>query len=116
MKTQAWFAVLLVSFVTAGCCPAFIQHCREQLLKEQLYTMRNALDQFAQEKGASPQSLYDLVNQGYLRDIPVDPCTHSRETWNIVRDESTVNPEHGITDIHSGCTKVSSEGTPYNQW
>jgi len=95
------------------------QRSKEGLLKEDLYTLRNAIDQFTQGKNAAPQSLDDLVHAGYLRELPVDPFTGSRATWHVVTEylDGNANAQtHGIADVHSGSHAISSEGTRYDTW
>jgi general secretion pathway protein G len=94
-------------------------HPKESLLKENLYALRNAIDQFTQGKNAAPQSLDDLVRSGYLRELPIDPITGSRTTWQVVVEDSAEDDDgtpRGIMDVHSGSHAISSEGTPYDSW
>lgn len=93
------------------------QHPKEALLKEDLYALRNAIDQFSEDKNAAPQSLDDLVHAGYLRELPIDPITGSRTTWHVVIEDPEVSDgtaPHGIADVHSGSHAMSSEGTTYD--
>lgn len=94
------------------------QRQKEAVLKEDLYTLRNAIDQFTQAKEAAPESLDDVVHAGYMRELPVDPITHSRSTWKVTLEDKPLktgqNP--GIVDVHSGSHGMSSEGTPYDTW
>jgi general secretion pathway protein G len=95
------------------------QHPKEALLKEDLYALRNAIDQFTEDKNAAPQSLDDLVHAGYLRELPIDPFTGSRTTWRVVLEEVDVNAgsaPRGITDVHSGSHAIGKDGTPYDTW
>jgi general secretion pathway protein G len=96
-----------------------IQHARETVLREDLYTLRSSIDQFTLDKQKAPQSLQELVDAGYLRQIPKDPFTNSRETWVPVADDSIMSPDQtqpGIMDVHSGSETNSSEGTSYSTW
>ncbi len=101
------------SYVTA------MRHAREAVLKEDLHIMRTAIDSYTMDKNKAPQSLDDLVQDGYLRTIPVDPMTHSSETW--VTDTSDAmysldETEPGINDVHSGSDETGSNGQPYSSW
>jgi general secretion pathway protein G len=92
---------------------------KETVLKNNLHELRSTIDQYTADKKKAPQSLQDLVDAGYYREIPVDPITESRESWEVVMDTSVSSPdqtESGISDVHSGSTAISSEGTPYNTW
>ena len=92
---------------------------REAVLREDLYTLRNAIDQYTQDKAKAPQSLDDLISAGYMRAIPKDPFTNASDTWQPVTDDTIASPDQtasGITDVHSGSSQVGSDGTAYNTW
>ncbi|MGB0065203.1 MAG: type II secretion system protein [Terracidiphilus sp.] len=96
-----------------------VRHAREAALKEDLQTMRTAIDSYTMDKQKAPQSLDDLVQDGYLKTIPEDPMTRSKDTW--VPDTSDAmysidETESGITDVHSGSTENGSDGQPYSSW
>src|SRR5262245_58595246 len=91
----------------------------ETVLHDNLREMRRVIDQYTADKKKAPQTLQDLVDAGYFRQLPEDPITNSSETWETVADTSVAAPDQtdsGIIDVHSGSTAVSSEGTPYNTW
>lgn len=94
-----------------------IIHTREAVLRDDLFKMRQLLDQYAADKGKLPQSLDDLVTEGYIREIPVDPFTGQKD-WTIAtgEDPNSTGGEQGVTDVHSASTDMSSEGTPYSEW
>ena len=94
-----------------------IIHTREAVLRDDLFKMRQLLDQYAADKGKLPQSLDELISEGYLREIPVDPFTGQKD-WTVVTgdDPNSTGGEQGVTDVHSASTDVSSEGTPYSEW
>jgi general secretion pathway protein G len=97
-----------------------IEHARETALKQDLASMRSAIDQYTLDKEKAPQALEDLVQAGYLREIPKDPITGSNSTWQPVSDENSIasadQETGGIIDVHSGSNANSSEGTAYNTW
>jgi general secretion pathway protein G len=96
-----------------------VQHAREAVLKEDLFRMRDAIDQFYADKNAYPQSLQDLVTEGYLRELPKDPMTDSAETWNAIpaeHDESNPAAEVGIFNVKSGSDRVARDGSKYADW
>jgi general secretion pathway protein G len=96
-----------------------ILHAQETALKEDLYNMRSVIDQYTLDKQKAPQSLQDLVEAGYLKQLPVDPFTKSRDTWVPVTDDSILSPDQtqpGIMDVHSGSDQTSTEGTAYSTW
>ena len=81
--------------------------------------MRNAIDSYTMDKQKAPQSLDDLVQAGYLREIPKDPMTHSSETWVTTTDDtlqSIDQTEPGINDVHSGSQEVGTDGQAYSTW
>jgi len=90
---------------------------REAVLRDDLHKMRELLDQYAADKQKLPQSLDDLVTQGYLRELPKDPMT-GQPDWTVTTgdDPNSTTGEQGVTDVHSSSADVSSEGTPYNEW
>ena len=96
-----------------------VLHAREAALKQDLFTLRQAIDEFTLDKQRAPQSLDDLVQAGYLRVVPKDPITDSAETWQVVQEDvllSVDQTQPGISDVHSGAPGASSEGTAYSSW
>jgi general secretion pathway protein G len=96
-----------------------VRRAREATLKEDLFRMRDAIDQYYADKQKYPQSLQDLVTDGYLREIPKDPITDSRDTWTTVPAEPDANnpaAEPGVYDVKSGSEATSMEGTKYSEW
>jgi general secretion pathway protein G len=94
-------------------------HAHEAALKEDLYSMRQAIDQYTQDKNKAPQALPDLVSAGYLTAIPKDPFTNSADTWQPVQEDVMTaldQTQPGITDVHSGSTRTSPDGTAYSTW
>jgi general secretion pathway protein G len=92
---------------------------REATLKTDLYHLRDAIDQYYADKQKWPSALQDLVTDGYVRKIPIDPMTDSADTWQEVPAESDpANPsaEGGVFDVKSGSDKTSLDGTPYAEW
>ena len=96
-----------------------ITRARESVLKNNLFTLRTVIDEYTYDKGKAPQNLQDLVGDGYLRVIPVDPMTGSSDSWKVIMEDAltAVNQtEPGIFDVRSGSDKTSLEGTPYAEW
>ena len=83
---------------------------RESVLKQDLFIMRDRIDQYYSDNGAYPLTLIALKEEGYLRSVPKDPFTLSKETW------IEVFVENGVFDIHSGSDLVALDGTTYNEW
>jgi len=96
-----------------------IRRSKETVLKQNLFTMRTVIDNYTFDKQKAPQSLQDLVTDGYLRDVPYDPMTGSNTTWRTVMEDSMQSvsqSEPGIFDIKSGSDKMGLDGTPYAEW
>jgi general secretion pathway protein G len=96
-----------------------IKHAREAVLREDLHTLRAAIDSYTMDKQKAPQSLDDLIQDGYLKVVPNDPMTSSNTTWvtdttDSMRSLDQTDP--GIDDIHSGSEDTGSDGTAYNTW
>jgi general secretion pathway protein G len=92
---------------------------KESLLKNNLFTLRTVIDEYTFDKKKAPQSLQDLVSEGYLRAIPMDPITGSDQTWRTVIEDALTSVDQtdpGIWDVHSGSDQKSLEGTPYAEW
>ena len=105
--------VAVPSYITA------LKHAREAVLKEDLHILRSAIDSYTMDKQKAPQSLDDLVQEGYLKVIPEDPMTRSTSTW--VTDSSDAlhsldETEPGIDDVHSGSQEMGSDGQAYSTW
>ena len=102
------------------------QRAREAALREDLFTFRSTIDQFHGDKGYYPPDLQTLIAEGYLRNIPIDPMTKSRETWVVAYEElesgaeGEAPPEEsvapGIVDVHSASTARALDGTYYKDW
>lgn len=111
--------ILILVSIAAPMYQHSIVSARESVLKQDLYTMRQAIDQYTMDKAKAPQSLQDLVDSGYLAKIPKDPITNSTDTWQTVQEdvlESVDQNEPGITDVHSGASGTALDGTAYNTW
>jgi general secretion pathway protein G len=96
-----------------------IAHAKEAVLKEDLFLMRDAIDQYYADKGQYPGSLDALASDGYLRSIPKDPITNSVSTWQSVPAEPNPNnptAEPGVFDVKSGSEGTALDGTKYADW
>jgi general secretion pathway protein G len=111
--------ILILTGVMLPIYKLHVLHANEAVLKEDLYNMRTAIDQYTQDKGKAPQALEDIVTAGYLHAIPKDPFTHATDSWQTVQEDvltSIDQTEPGISDVKSGSSLSSSEGTPYSEW
>ncbi len=111
--------IFILIGMAVGAYQKSIVRAREAALKTDLQTMRNAIDNFTLDKQAAPQSLEDLTNEKYLRDIPVDPMTRAKD-WVLQYEDVLLSPTQsgsGITDVHSASTGTSPfDNTPYSSW
>ena len=119
---ELMIVMVVIGLLAAIAIPAYtsnIRNAKEAVLKEDLHTMRQAIDSYTVDKAKAPQSLDDLVQAGYLKSMPVDPFTHRSDTWLPVTEDinaSLDQTETGIDDVHSGAQQTASDGTSYNTW
>ncbi len=129
LKSAAGFTLIemlvVVSIITilAGMSLAQYKHgttlAQEATLKEDLFRMREAIDQYYADKGQYPSDLTALVSDGYLRQVPKDPFTRSADTWQTVPAEpDAANPtaQPGVYDVKSGSEATAQDGTKYSDW
>ena len=114
-------AVLCAALLVAGGCRNGPRDARETGLRENLSSMRAMLQQYRSDKGRFPESLEDLVHEGYMRTVPMDPMTNSRDTWKaIYKSPGTPAPgevsRFAVTDVRSGAEGNGSDGRPYGSW
>ena len=96
-----------------------VQRAKEATLKEDLFRMRDAIDQYYADKNKYPGSLEDLVSEKYLRAVPVDPFTTTADTWQTTTSEpdpSQPTLESGISNVKSGSEQTGLDGTRYADW
>lgn len=96
-----------------------IRRSKETVLKNNLFTLRTMIDEYTFDKQKAPIALQDLVQEGYLRRIPVDPITGNADGWVLVMEDATSSVsqnEPGIFDVHSGSQEKSLEGNSYSEW
>ena len=112
----------IISVLVAIAVPLYqksLQRTKETLLKNNLFTLRTVIDEYTFDKKKAPQTLQDLVNEGYLRKVPDDPMTGDDRSWREINEDSLTAVDQtapGIFDVRSGSDKISLEGTPYSEW
>lgn len=92
---------------------------QEAVLKENLFRLRDAIDQYYADKTKYPSGLEDLVSEGYIREVPTDPMTSSKDTWQTTPAEPDANnpaSSVGIYDVKSGSDRMALDGTRYSEW
>ena len=96
-----------------------VRNTREAVLKTDLQVMRAAIDSYTMDKQKAPQSLDDLVQDGYLKSVPEDPMTRSKDTWVTETSDAMYSLDQtdpGVDDVHSGSQDTGSDGQPYSSW
>jgi general secretion pathway protein G len=119
---ELMIVMAIIGVLATLAIPSFVgalKQAREAVLKEDLHVLRTAIDSYTADKQKAPQSLEDLMTDGYLKTIPEDPMTHSKDTW--VTDTSDTlssvdQTDPGIDNIHSGSQDQGSDGQPYSTW
>jgi general secretion pathway protein G len=110
--------IIILVGIAAGMYQQSVRRARESVLKTDLQTMRNAIDNYTMDKLQAPQSLQDLADAHYLRELPIDPFTQQRD-WVAHVGDTVISPEQngvGVDDVHSNSDQIGSDGTPYNTW
>jgi general secretion pathway protein G len=119
---ELMIVMAIIGTLTLVAIPSFtgaIKQAKEAALKEDLHVMRAAIDSYTMDKQKAPQSLDDLMTDGYLRAIPVDPFTHAKDTWVPETGDalhSVDQTDPGINDVHSGSQELGSDNQPYSSW
>ena len=112
----------IISILLATAVPMYqksLTRTKESLLKNNLFTLRTVIDEYTFDKQKAPQTLQDLVDQGYLRGVPMDPITGSNQTWRVIMADaisSVDQTQPGIYDVRSGSDLKSLEGNAYSEW
>lgn len=118
---ELMIVMAIISILVAVAVPMYqksVVRAKESVLRQNLFTLRNVIDEFTYDKAKAPQSLEDLVQEGYLRQLPVDPMTGTSD-WTTIQEDAVTSvnqTEPGIFDVRSKSDKKSLEGTPYNEW
>jgi general secretion pathway protein G len=111
--------IMILSAIAFATYRNSVQRGQEAVLKEDLFRLRDAIDQFYADKNKYPSGLEELVSAGYLRRVPADPTTHSETTWQTVPAEPDPNnpaAELGIYDVKSGSEGTALDGSKYADW
>jgi len=119
---ELMIVISMILILLSIAIPAYNQsivRARESVLKQNLFTLRSLISQYTLDKQKAPQALDDLVQAGYMKQIPIDPMT-GKADWTVDQDEDTLESvdqqDPGINDVHSASTQIGSDGTAYNTW
>jgi general secretion pathway protein G len=119
---ELMIVLTIIGILVAIAIPTYqksLVRANETVLRSNLFTLRTMIDEYTYDKQKGPQTLQELVDQGYLREVPMDPITKSNQTWKIIMEDalsSVSQTEPGIFDVRSGSDKKSLEGTMYSEW
>ncbi|MCE5311331.1 MAG: prepilin-type N-terminal cleavage/methylation domain-containing protein [Acidobacteriales bacterium] len=119
---EIMIVMTIISIIVSIAVPLYqksLLRAKESVLKQNLFTIRTMIDEYTYDKQKAPQTLQELVTEGYLRQVPLDPMTGSNNSWKTIMEESgsgTSQTEPGIFDVRSGSDRTSLEGTPYSDW
>ena len=111
--------IVILAGISLANYQSSVTRSKEAVLKEDLFRMRDAIDQYYADKGKYPASLDTLVSDGYLRRVPKDPLTDSADTWQAVpaeQDPSNPLAEPGVFDVKSGSENAALDGSKYSDW
>ena len=119
---ELMIVISLILILVSISIPAYNQsilRAKESVLKQDLFQLRSLISQYTLDKQKAPQSLDDLVQAGYIKQIPTDPMTGSNSSWTVDQEDTLLSvdqQEPGISDVHSGSNTISSDGTAYSTW
>ena len=119
---ELMIVMTIIGILSAIAIPSYIRSVKkanEAVLREDLHTLRTAIDSYTVDKEKAPQSLDDLVQAGYLKSIPVDPMTSRSDTWMTSESDTMTDineTQGGMDDVHSGSEGLATDGTTYNTW
>jgi general secretion pathway protein G len=108
--------MVIIASLLAIAVPRYLRsldHSREVVLLQDLAVIRDAIDQYYEDRGHYPESLMALADERYIRKVPVDPITKSADSWVVVSRES--GDISGVYDVHSGAEGQSSDGVPFSE-
>ena len=111
--------IVIIAGIGMSTYSTSVARAKEAVLRENLFRMRDSIDQYYADKATYPPDLSALVTEGYLRAIPRDPFTESADTWQtVMSDPAPANPNAspGVYDVKSGAEGVSLDGTPYSDF
>lgn len=116
---ELMIVVTIIGILATLAQPMFqraVTAAKEAVLKEDLFILRDLIDQYYADNEKYPATLEDLVEKKYIRRIPKDPITGSRDTWVLVYATDEEGKENGVYDVKSGSDRVGLDGTKYSEW
>jgi general secretion pathway protein G len=119
---ELMIVISMILILVSISIPAYNQsilRAKESVLRQDLFELRSLISQYTLDKQKAPQALDDLVQAGYIKQIPTDPMTGSNSSWTVDQEDTVMSVDQqdpGISDVHSGATGTSSDGTAYSSW
>jgi general secretion pathway protein G len=119
---ELMIVISMILILVSISIPAYNQsilRAKESVLRQDLFELRSLISQYTLDKQKAPQSLDDLVQASYIKQIPMDPMTGSNSTWTVDQEDTVMSvdqQEPGISDVHSGASQTSNDGTAYSTW
>jgi len=119
---ELMIVMAIIGVLAVVAIPSYVgalKQAKEAVLKEDLHVLRTAIDSYTEDKQKAPQTLEDLITDGYIRAIPMDPMTRSTSTWVTETGDalhSIDQTDPGIDDVHSGSEEQGMDGQPYSAW
>jgi general secretion pathway protein G len=119
---ELMIVVSIIGILAAIAAPNYqwgIVKAREAVLKETLYNFRDTIEHFNADQGKYPDSLQELADKKYLRDIPADPFTKTKDSWQVIAPPAPADGSEvkgSVYDVKSGSNQIGSNGIPYNEW
>jgi general secretion pathway protein G len=119
---ELMIVISMILILVSISIPAYNQsilRAKESVLRQELFELRSLISQYTLDKQKAPQSLDDLVQAQYIKQIPMDPMTGSNSSWTVDQEDTVMSvdqQEPGISDVHSGAAQTSSDGSAYSTW
>jgi len=119
---ELMIVISMILILVSISIPAYNQsilRAKESVLRQDLFELRSLISQYTLDKQKAPQALDDLVQAGYIKQIPIDPMTGTNGTWTVDQEDTVMSVDQqdpGISDVHSGASGTSSDGTAYSSW
>jgi general secretion pathway protein G len=119
---ELMIVISMILILVSISIPAYNQsilRAKESVLRQDLFELRSLISQYTLDKQKAPQGLDDLVQGGYIKQIPMDPMTGSNSSWTVDQEDTVMSVDQqdpGISDVHSGAPGTSSDGTAYSSW
>jgi len=119
---ELMIVISMILILVSISIPAYNQsilRAKESVLRQDLFELRSLISQYTLDKQKAPQGLDDLVQGGYIKQIPMDPMTGSNSSGTVDQEDTVMSVDQqdpGISDVHSGAPGTSSDGTAYSSW